>query len=128
MFYVVSEPDPAEFLEVLAGFQELLKTCDGLRGGVLRAIVDDDDLNMFEAGRFIENGETLEARFDQILLVVGRDQYRKAGGSAIFPETAVAGPDGLRCGLSHGRVGNRIVSRWRHDVCAERVPLNPRSK
>ena len=38
------EPDPGEFLEVLAGFQAVLKTADGFRGGVRRAVVYDDTL------------------------------------------------------------------------------------
>ena len=70
--FFMAEPDPAKFLEVVRDFKETLETFDCLWRTVLRAIVDDDDLDMFEPRGLIQDRQPPEAGFDQILLVVRR--------------------------------------------------------
>ena len=76
------QPNPSEFLEVLAGFQVVLKTADGFGSSVSGAVVYDDDLNLLQARRFVEDGETIQAGLDEILFVIGRHDDGQSSAQA----------------------------------------------
>ena len=108
MFFAWSQPDPAEFLEVLAGFQVVLKTADGFGGIVRRAIVYDDYFDLLQARRFVEHGQPIQAGFDQILFVVGRHDDGESGARAIFAGCSGGG---------EGRVAGNPSAHWRLRFC-----------
>src|SRR5271156_1769025 len=81
---LVAQPDPVEFLEILARLQLRLKTTRGFYSAIRGAIIHHNYGDARQTRGFVQDGQSLQARLDQILLVVGRDNYGERGAGAIL--------------------------------------------
>ena len=112
MIAFVPQPDPAEFLEVLRGFQMCLKAANGFGGFVRRAIIHHDHVDALQTRGFVEHRQPFQAGFDQVLLIVGRHNDGKRGAGAVLARWPAARGGRVSGQTSRARISGSFC-RWR---------------